>query len=330
MVDTMIEKLFEGDKKEEVYRLFSDLRTNRDLSSGHLPRELKDLVFDQGLLPTWMEADLVREGQSLFREFTQEILGLLGALSLPYCYAAAKGARVLYLSEKIRTNTQQRLLDTTSFVTEVMQEGSLDDDGTGLAAILRIRLRHSLVRYYIGRHPAWQERDEVPVNQEDQGGTNLAFSYIVLNGLEKLGFSVNHQSKRAFLHLWNVIAYGMGTKDELLPANLQEAYWLEQTIRRRQFNASPEGRDLTISLVNHYKKTIPDRKMKGLIVAQMQDLVGAEVAEILGLQPGPVERWILQRMLSVLRTKNAFLQHQSTYELAMKDLSRLQSGSQQH
>jgi hypothetical protein len=167
--------------------------------------------------------------------------------------------------------------------------------------------------------------DEVPINQEDMAGTNLAFSYVILSGLERLGFAVDHQSKEAFLHIWNVIGYGLGVDDRLLPMNMKEAYWLERKIRERQFASSFEGKELTRLLLEHYKVTIPDKRLKGLVTPQVQYLVGEEVGDLLDIRTSTFDKWILRGFISVQRFKNIFLPHHPTFEDAMTAFEELKS-----
>jgi hypothetical protein len=85
----------------------------------------------------------------------------------------------------------------------------------------------------------------VPINQEDLAGKLLAFSYVVADPIHRRGVRVPARDVDAYLHLWNVIGHLLGVRDELLVRDVADAAALVDTIRRRQFKASPEGQELT-------------------------------------------------------------------------------------
>ncbi len=59
-----------------------------------------------------------------------EMMALLGAMSLPYCYAASPGNKALYLSDKMRNAPGKRLMDTASFVIAVLTPNSFGEHST--------------------------------------------------------------------------------------------------------------------------------------------------------------------------------------------------------
>ena len=61
--------------------------------------------------------------------------------------------------------------------------------------------------------------------------------------MRRLGVRVPAKDVEAYLHLWNVIGHLLGVRDELLVHDIADATALVDTIRRRQFEASPEGRN---------------------------------------------------------------------------------------
>ncbi|NJO02592.1 MAG: DUF2236 domain-containing protein [Bacteroidia bacterium] len=58
----------------------------------------------------------------------------------------------------------------------------------------------------------------------------------------------------AFLHLWNVIGYLLGVREELLPDTAKEAYWLDKKIAQRHFRKSEAGVELTASLLRFFRE----------------------------------------------------------------------------
>jgi hypothetical protein len=251
---------------------------------------LRQFIFEENQLPSWADNNKMNKATALFRSNGNEFLFMLGIVSLPYCYTAARGALALFHTEKIRKNTEQRLLDTTSFVIEIMKQGAFNPGGEGFLAVKQVRLRHALARHHLLKVPEIDNLREVPINQEDMAGTNLAFSYIALKAMPLIGVYFGKDTQNAYLHFWSVVGYLMGLNVKLLPKDLKHAFWLERAIARRQFTPSEAGRELTSQLVQHYKDQIPNKITTLLIKPLMRHLVGSEVSAIIGLEGSAVAR----------------------------------------
>lgn len=242
---------------------------------------------DAAKLPEWADQKLMVGGAAFFAKHATQIMTLLGLLSLPYCYAAAKGAMVLYLSEMMRNNTGKRLSDTAFFVWEVMNPNAFTTNGNGFQEILKVRLRHAAARYYTLKSGRWDNQLGAPINQEDMAGTNLSFSLIVIRGLRKLGVTIMNQEQTAFIHLWLVIGYKLGMHQDIIPSNIKSVQNLEQAIRRRQFQASMQGEALTTSLTDYIQVAQADKANKPEILGLMRHLLGNEVSDMLGIKSFP-------------------------------------------
>ena len=73
-----------------------------DFSQGNV------LFLQANKLPVWANEQLITTGGAFFAVHAEAIMSLLGLLSLPYCYTAAHGAMVLFLSERIKNDTAKR------------------------------------------------------------------------------------------------------------------------------------------------------------------------------------------------------------------------------
>ncbi|PWS28303.1 DUF2236 domain-containing protein [Pedobacter yonginense] len=242
-----------------------------------------DFITNATQLPNWANAELIKDGNRFFAKHAQNIMSLLGLLSLPYCYTAADGAMVLYLSEKIRKETTKRLYDTAVFVWDVMAPDAFAKGGKGFNEVLKIRIIHAAVRFYTLKSGQWKNEWGLPINQEDMAGTNLSFSLIVVRGLRKLGITISNKEQIAFLHLWKVIGYFTGCDEDLLPENGKLATHLDLAIKARQFRISNHGQELTQSLIEHIL-TLNRRKVSNNdILGLMRHLLGTDVADMLGI-----------------------------------------------
>ncbi|MHA4895570.1 oxygenase MpaB family protein [Pedobacter sp. PWIIR3] len=251
-------------------------------------------------LPEWAEPKLMKAGAAFFARNAEMIMSLLGLLSLPYCYTAANGAMVLYLSELIRKQTTKRLYDTAVFVWEVLAPDAFADQGNAYEEILKVRIMHAAVRYYTISSGKWDDSWGLPINQEDMAGTNLSFSLIVIRGLRLLGFSVSQQDQLAFMHIWAVIGHLTGLDYDLIPKNTIMAQQLDLNIKKRQFCVSVHGRELTKSLSEHILKVNQSKATADDILGLMRYLLGKEIADMLDIKAIELPAY----KISLLRTIN--------------------------
>jgi hypothetical protein len=282
--DGVIQYLFETNSADVVKDLMRNLTSNDTLEMGGLPEIVQTYFQENAILPPWADVTKMQRGSHFFEKNTRSIQSMLGFLALPYCYAAADGARVLQLSQRIKQDTQKRLQETAQFVLDVMRLDAFTNSGKGFIHILKVRLMHAAIRFHTLQSGKWHLDWGVPINQEDMSGTNLAFAWITLRGLRKSGYMMAEKDAEAYLHLWNVIGYLMGVQAELLPQNGKEAYWLDKKIVQRHFKKSAAGIELTQSLLKAYQQAdLPFPK--GFIQSYMRFLLGNEIADMLEIPP---------------------------------------------
>lgn len=283
LADNLISYYFENTtRKSELREILAGLKTNTDLIACREQPQMKILVDAVSTLPVWAIKNSMSKGALFFARYAQPITQLLGLLSLPFCYAAADGAQVLYLSEKIRNDPAKRLLDTAAFIWDVMAPDAFEPTGKGLSGILKIRLIHAAARYYTLACQEWNDKWGRPINQEDMAGTNLALSFITVRGLRKLGISIAYSEQQHFIHLWNIIGSLSGINPMLLPDNGKDVSLLEETIRKRQFKTSAHGIALTKSLIDYFNTVdFGSKKVKSSFLPLMRFLLGDETADLL-------------------------------------------------
>ncbi len=283
---------------ELVRELFQSLAD----SAVPIPEALRpasDAFLAQITLPSWAKPTEMAAGAAFFRRLWYNVQVMLGCYSLPYCYLAKDGVKVLYMSKRLRTDASKRLQETDDFLLRMMLPNAFSNPQT-FQVIAKIRLLHAINRYYIFKHGNWDVATMgYPINHEDMAGTNLAFSYIVLRGLRKIKVGFSQEEGQAFLHLWNVIGYMLGVPEELLPNNIHEAQMIDDAIARRQFTGSEEGKELTKVLLESISNNVPKDQAK-FIPGYIKYLLGEEKAKLLGMeQVGSIEPY-----LSILLLQN--------------------------
>ena len=301
--DQIIKNLIEADRKHVLYGV---LKCNNWADLEQLTSqedELHDFYFSDNHLPVWADKEKMDKATRLFRSNGNEFLFMLGIVSLPSCYAAANGAIALYHTEKIRNNTEARLLETSSFVVDIMKKEAFENGGLGYLCVKQIRLRHALARYFLKRVPEVAALEEMPINQEDMVGTNIAFGYLALRAMPKIGVVFSRQTEDDYVHFWAVIGALMGIRSSIIPKSMREALLVQRKIEERHFLSCEEGQVLTAKLLDHYRENIPNKATVALIKPLISYMVGKDVAETIGLNNklGFMPVTTLMRLLPIVK-----------------------------
>jgi hypothetical protein len=290
--DTVIEAVVAEGGREAMSHL---MRWLGDTGTLHPSTQLPVIqrLFEQYAdLPAWADAARMQRGMAFFQKHAGAIGLVLGTLSLPYTYLGANGVQLLWLTERIKTDTARRLQETGEWVFAVNNPKNWPE--VAITYTLKIRLIHAAARWF-GRHTGkWDMAWGLPVCQEDMAGTNLAFSYIVLRGLRKMGITPTEQEEEDYLHHLNVVSYLNGVDTALLPHNLREAYHLDKLIAGRQFRPSEAGAGLTKALLDTIgtlggTQTGNPDAARNLAAGQMRFFLGPAYANALGIPNVPAE-----------------------------------------
>ncbi len=303
--DAVITAVAERAGREGVSALMRWLADTGDFSTDQQPEPVQLFFAEYDHLPDWADPARMQRGMAFFQKHAAQIGLVLGTYSLPYTYMGANGVQLLWLTERIKNDTARRLQETGEWVFAVNNAkswmASSVSDGKGRGGVnagqrtLKIRLIHAASRWFGLQSGRWNRAWGMPVNQEDMAGTNLAFSYIVLKGLRKLGVTATEREEEDYLHHVNVIGYLNGVAEDLMPHNLREAYHLDRLIARRQFRASEAGAGLTGALLNAIadvagKQTGQPDTARNLAAAQMRFFLGDDHANALGIPAVPFEK----------------------------------------
>jgi hypothetical protein len=299
VADAAITEVFRDGQIEAVNALMRTLVVNDGLPSEKLPPAVRDYLL-RTAAPADIESEQMRLAQEVFGVLGPEILAVLGFYSLPADYAAKKGVQVLYRTGRLITNPTRRVFETTQMVVDVMAPGGLGPEGKGLRSAQKVRLMHAAVRHLLTNDPKqpWDPELGTPINQEDLAGTLMSFSFVVLDGLDRLGVDLAAADRQAYFQAWMAIGKIMGVKDELIPASFDECRALTQLIHERQIAASPEGEALAKALIEGYRKLMP-WLLKGAPVSMIHlfldedPFTGQNVASLLGVPQANWTRWLV-------------------------------------
>lgn len=285
-------------------QLMPFLSDYQNLSFENQPPILQTFLAQNSSLPVFYDKKKLIRATDFYRENQQNIGLILGLYSLPYCYLGADGAKVLYMSERIKNDTYKRLTETGNFLKAAMNYDNWQSERI-FAICLKVRLLHATIRCFTLHSKQWDAAWGYPINQEDMLGTNLAFSLVVLRGMEKLGYSVDKSYEEAYINTWNVIGFLLGVKQEMMPENYLEAVKIDRQIAERQFRESLEGQQLTASLMNVVRSFAPSEITADLLQSQSRMLLGEKYAKMLGITETNIPNTLLKvyNTTSVLMSK---------------------------
>ncbi|MGB4400183.1 MAG: oxygenase MpaB family protein, partial [Daejeonella sp.] len=320
--DTFVAEVFADTQKKKDLQEWMMLETSSE-ALEQLQLAYPDVSFISKArdLPDWADPELMRKGSDFFARHSEMVMSLLGLLSLPYCYTAAQGARVLHITELIRKQTTKRLFDTAIFIWEVLGPNAFEKKGKAFAEIAKVRIVHAFVRHYINNSGKWDESWGLAINQEDMAGTNLSFSLIVIRGLRLLGYRVSRPDEEAFLHIWAVVGSLSGLEEELIPEDASQAEFLDKRIKERQFVASDHGKELTSALIAHILSVNESKATADDIKGLMKYLLGDEISEKLSITSPklPAYKLVLIRLLGAFKSVKPTGDLKLKYQLAYSE-----------
>jgi hypothetical protein len=234
-----------------------------------LPPRARALVNDVSLPPFLADMQGLEQSQKRACEFFQDnalafIIALL-CKSLPECYAAARGAKVLARTGALGDPSRdragledtmvRRVMETAVFVQDVMNWSFWTAPSRpAIRTVQKVRLFHAGVRVLIERHgqrngqPWNADADGDPINMQDTVGTLLAFSIQSVRGARRLGYRITKQQERDILLHWIVIGHHLGLDEDVLQQAWNDPYGLWERVCTGEFAFSPEGDALTTSL----------------------------------------------------------------------------------
>jgi ER-bound oxygenase mpaB/B'/Rubber oxygenase, catalytic domain len=305
--DRVVEELFREGTVDAVNDLMRTLVTNDGLPSELLPAVVRDYLASTSAPPSLDPAQLLL-GEEVFGAFGPEILAVLGFYSLPADYAAKRGVQVLYRTGRLLTSPIRRVFETTQMVVDVMSPGGLGPEGRGIRTAQKVRLMHAAVRHLLQHQPSlpWDAELGFPINQEDLAGTLMSFSYLVLDGLDRLGVELTKADRDAYFHAWMAVGRIMGVRDELIPADLEQARELTRLIHERQIAASPAGEALAKALIEGYERLLPEllRGTPRSLIHFFLDrdpFTGQNIAALLAVPPADWTRVVAELAVQVDR-----------------------------
>jgi len=300
LADGVIENLFANNSIDSVNALMRGLIVNEYPEPASLPPIVADYVKQLDQLPDWADVSKMQIGQQVFWKYGPRLILILHCYALPFCYVGKNGVQVLALSGRLGSNSMRRILETAQLLVDVMSANGLNGaDGRARRTIQKVRLMHAAIRHLVKQYPGWKAEFGLPVNQEDLTGTLMAFSWISLDGLRRIGVQLTQEEWDAYLHCWQVVGHQLGIRDDMIPADNVSAEALCQAIARRQFGPCAEGKAMTNALIESIKYQLPGDVFDDAPGLLMRYFLGEEHAAMIGVEPSLLERSGLRSILTL-------------------------------
>ena len=295
LADTVIAELFADGGVQAMNTLMSGFVANEHPVPDNLPAPVRDYLQQSVELPAWADPALLHAGEDLFFRFGPSIILILTCYSLPFCYLGRNGVPVLAMTNRLSSNATRRIVETAQMVVDCMSAGGLTTPGgRGRLTIQKVRLMHAAIRRLAPAAPAWKPEYGLPINQEDLAGTLMSFSYITLDGLQKLEIALTDQDRLGYLHCWNVIGHLLGVHDALLPATVDRAKALADGIAADQFGPTPDGKNLTNALIDMLAHILPGNLFDKMPKVFLRFFLGSQWAAWLGVDEGVLAELAVQ------------------------------------
>mgnify|MGYP001006555354 CR=1 FL=1 len=257
-------------------------------SDDPIPAGVPDLArkyFEStAALPPWADATKIRLAQQTFTRIGWAVTMGLYCCALPRAYCAGRGAKVLLQTGGMTDHLMRRVFETAQFVLDVMDEGALGEGGRGVRAAQKVRLLHAAIRHLVLEKGWDTAADGMPINQEDEVGTLMTFSWAIVHTWRVTGIDVSAEEVDAWIHTWNVIGSLMGIEDELLPRNAADAQALADAVMQSQWESSPAGQALGAALVSAVNKMLPS-ELAGYFPTLIRYVAGDLCGDLLALPP---------------------------------------------
>jgi hypothetical protein len=114
----------------------------------------------------------------------------------------------------------------------------------------------------------------------------MAFSWIALDGLDKLGYQLKLDERNAYLHSWLVVGHLLGIQDDIMPVDVNAAGRLARALAAHQFAPTDDGKALTAALVHMMSDVLPGNVLKHAPALLIRYFLGRQWAEWIGVEEG--------------------------------------------
>jgi len=201
-----------------VGRVFRILKANDTPLPADAPPPLHAFMAATTTLPPGVDQHrLVRGGAAFLKNALPSVVVLL-ASSLPRGYAAPCLTEILTISKDLERHPFARLMGVVQLLLNISDGDAFQPQGRAIVTAQKLRLLHAGVRRITAQYrPRYEAMFGIPVNQEDRLATIMGFSYLLIDGIHRLGLPLQDEEAEDLYYLWQVFARLMGIHPEGRP-----------------------------------------------------------------------------------------------------------------
>lgn len=288
LADQTVARLIEDDGIQKIGYIFQKMSASDDAIPADAPRALLDFVEQTRELPAGIDHKRLEHRDALLPFGPVSVLVMLAA-SLPHGYAAPRLARILTISDNLSTHPYKRLMGVLQLLINLGSRDAFAPGGLAVVTAQKMRLLHAGVRLLVPKYrPDYEKQFGVPVNFEDQLATLMGFSYLVIDGLRRLGCVSREQDAEDRYYRWRVYARMMGIHppgkpedDSWIPEDVEAAARFYESYARRHYTGpeeNPDGvklarvnLDMMVDLVPRWLHRIGHGTMPRIAMAELMD-----------------------------------------------------------
>jgi len=264
--------------------------------------------------PPWLDEHKLDVARKWFDEHGLLAILALFMKGLPQYFASANADKVFTLADLFRKATIWRFaIEIAQLIFDVFRPGGLDVHpvpppgvrqvkGDAVIALQKLRIHHSYLRHKVLQKAAmeggWSSQWGEPINQEDLALAVVAFALWILDGVRKLGCTIDDDLEAAGLEVWNVMGFLLGLDDRLRAATPAAGRELIRLVGERQFRSSQDGTDLVEKLLATAEGFLP-RWLSGVPQVLLNYLMDPFFLDLLKVQRPYGLSWIVIRLLGL-------------------------------
>jgi hypothetical protein len=315
LADGAVERMIQERDDSEVNRLFRVMRSDNQPLPADLPPSILDFLEQTKELPAGVDLERVHRGEAVFMRHAFTGALVLLSKSLPEGYQAPCLTEILMISRDLARSPYDRLLGVLQMLVRVCSVHGFAPAGDVIVTAQKMRLLHAGIRTIVPRRrPEYEQRYGVPVNHEDMMATVIAFSYLVIEGLQRLEVGLADEEAEDLYYLWRVFAWMVGIAS--VPENLAEAAEFYAAYSRRHYVSAAENpsgailaRDNLAMLQNMIPEPLAALGLREMPQIYMWDLMGAEACGRLGIPPVPGHAILKGLLLKAVQLEQRIADH---------------------
>ena len=261
-------------------------------------------------VPAWVDFQQIQDAQRWFARIVPLHWLVLLCGSLVEGYAFDKIVHVLTQTERLNKDATRRVVETTQMLHRMLTPDGMQPGGCGHRTLMEVRLLHASMRTFIESSGRWQTSQGVrPINQQEMIGTIIAFDYLVVRGVERLGLVLSNRERQAVHHLWRYAGYLLGVDSQLLTTSWQQQQAFTHDYYQHLYNPTASGAVLANSVLTSVAERSPFHLSLPVLQTISRHLIGDSLANQFGFQSSPSGQMTLGMIRTFTRCSGVLLRH---------------------